>query len=256
VPELSAAPGASPAGGERRPSISVIVPVYRCAECLEELSSRLERTLSALTDRYEILLVDDRSPDDAWRRIGDLASRHPAVSAIRLSRNFGQHIAITAGLAASKGELAVVMDCDLQDAPELIASLHAKLSEGYDMVLARRIGRSHSLFRVWGARAYFWLLNRMSGEKLDGAYGCYSIVRRKVVEAYLTFQERERHSSCCAGSASKSEPSTTSISPGSTARVPIIFAASCGMPWMESSSRRRSSWNGSWGWVSCLLPQG
>ncbi len=188
---MSIAPGTSPSG--RRDSISVIVPVYRCSECLEELSTRLDSTLSALTDRYEILLVDDRSPDDAWHKISELAARQGAVSAIRLSRNFGQHIAITAGLAASRGDLAVVMDCDLQDTPELIADLHKKLSEGFDMVLARRVGRSHSLFRVWGARAYFWLLNRMSGEKLDGAYGCYSMVKRKVVDAYLTFQERERH---------------------------------------------------------------
>ena len=188
---MSAGPATGTLAANR--SISVVVPVYRCKECLEELTERLAATLAKLTDRFEVLLVEDRSPDGAWDAITALAARKPFVSAVRLSRNFGQHIAITAGLAVCRGDLAVVMDCDLQDTPELVAELHDRLSQGFDLVLARRTSRTHSLPRVLAARAYFGLLNRMTGEKLDGNYGAFSILTRKVVDAYLLFQERDRH---------------------------------------------------------------
>jgi len=174
-------------------SISVIVPVYGCQPCLAELLARLDRTLRVLSPRFEIILVDDRSPDDAWRSIISLGATYSELRAIRLSRNFGQHVAITAGLAAARGDVAVVMDCDLQDPPELIAALHKKMTEGYDVVLGRRVSRTHSRFRVWSARAYFWILGQVAGEAFDGTYGCFSMLSRKVVDAFLLFTERERH---------------------------------------------------------------
>lgn len=175
------------------PAISVVVPVYGCAGCLEQLCQQLEASLKPLTDRFEIILVDDRSPDDSWSRMGDLQAAHPAVKGIRLSRNFGQHIAITAGLAAARGDYAVVMDCDLQDPPSLIPELYAKLLEGYDMVLARRVERSHSLFRLAGAKAYFKLMGKLTGESVDGSYGTFSMLSRKVIDGFLRFEEKERH---------------------------------------------------------------
>src|SRR6185437_5634008 len=98
-----------------KPSFSVAVPVYKCGGCLQQLCERLESTLEKITDRYEIILVDDRSPDGAWIEILALQDKHPTVRGVRLSRNFGQQIAITAGLAAAKGDFVAVMDCDLQD---------------------------------------------------------------------------------------------------------------------------------------------
>jgi len=175
------------------PSFSIAIPVYQCSGCLEKLCERLEQTLEKLTDRYEIILVDDRSPDGSWDTILGLQSAHPAVRGVRLSRNFGQHIAITAGLAAAKGDLVGVMDCDLQDPPEMVAAMYAKILEGYDLVISRRTARSHSLWRVLAARIYFFLLNRTTQEKVDGNYGSCSLLTRKVVDAYLRFNERERH---------------------------------------------------------------
>ena len=174
-------------------SISVVVPVYNCRGCLSALCRRLQPVLESLTDRFEIILVDDRSPDGAWEAILALKASHPGVVGIRLSRNFGQQIAITAGLAAAKGELTVVMDCDLEDPPEMIRDLHAKLREGHDLVISRRAVRAHSAFRIVAAQIYFSLLGRLAGEKVDGNYGSFSILRRKVVDAYLQFSERERH---------------------------------------------------------------
>lgn len=174
-------------------AFSVVVPVYRCSGCLEDLCDRLVRVLEGIADRYEIILVDDRSPDDAWQNILALQTQHKSVRGVRLSRNFGQHIAITAGLSVARGDVAIVLDCDLQDPPELIVELYAKLQEGYDLVLARRIKREHSTFRIVGARTYFWILNRLSGTKIDGNYGSFSILTRKVIDAFLSFDERERH---------------------------------------------------------------
>jgi polyisoprenyl-phosphate glycosyltransferase len=175
------------------PTFSVVVPVYGCAECLEPLCSRLEAVLAAITSRFEIILVDDRSPDHAWRTIRELQDTYPAVKGLRLSRNFGQQIAISAGLAAAEGDYAVVMDCDLQDPPERIPDLYTKLRQGYDLVLARRAKRTHSPLRLAAARLYFAVLSRLAEERIDGSYGAFSLLSRKVIDAFLRFNERERH---------------------------------------------------------------
>ena len=179
--------------GNDRPSISVVVPVYGCVRCLVELCDRLEAALVAITPKFEVILVDDRSPDEAWEVIEYLANERPYVSGLRLSRNFGQHLAITAGLQEAAGDLVVVMDCDLQDPPERIADLVMKWREGYELILARRVERSHSAFRLVAARIYFGLLSILTEEPVDGAYGTFSLLTRKVVEAYLRFKEQDRH---------------------------------------------------------------
>lgn len=185
---------APPLNADDRPGISVVVPVYRGSPgVLEQLCTRLQVVLSQLTDRFEIILVDDRSPTDDWRWILALQHRHASVRGLRLSRNFGQHIAITAGMTVAKGDRIVVMDCDLQDPPELIADLTAKMEEGYDLVLARRATRSHSGLRILAARLYFRLMSLMTEEEIDGSYGCFCLLSRKVVDNFLQFSERERH---------------------------------------------------------------
>ncbi|MCX7111128.1 MAG: glycosyltransferase family 2 protein [Proteobacteria bacterium] len=175
------------------PRISVVIPVYGCAGCLEPLCNRIKQSLTQITRRFEIILVDDRSPDDAWPVIAELQMHHQEVKGIRLSRNFGQHVAISAGLAAAWGDYAVVMDCDLQDPPEKIPELFAKLNEGFDLVLARRTERTHSFFRLIAAKSYFGLISRLTEENIDGSYGTFSILTRKVIDAFLQFGERERH---------------------------------------------------------------
>jgi glycosyltransferase involved in cell wall biosynthesis len=175
------------------PAISVVVPVYGCVNCLEQLCQQLEASLKTLTDRFEIILVDDRSPDNSWSQLAPLQTQHPEVKGIRLSRNYGQHIAITAGLSAARGDYAVVMDCDLQDPPSLIPELYAKLQEGYDLVLAKRVVRNHSPFRLFAAKAYFKLLSKLTEEPVDGSYGSFSILSRKVIDGFLLFGEKERH---------------------------------------------------------------
>jgi len=174
--------------------LSVVVPVYGCRDCLLELHKRLTAQLEAITPDYEIILVDDRSPDGSWTVLKTIATADARVRAIRLSRNFGQHNAITAGLAASRARWTVVMDCDLQDPPEEIPRLLQAAREGsLDLVLAQRESRKDSWLRVLLARGYFRLLNTFMGTDIDGRFGTFSILSRKVVEAYLHLGDRDRH---------------------------------------------------------------
>jgi polyisoprenyl-phosphate glycosyltransferase len=173
--------------------LSVVVPVYRCAECLVPLHRRLTTTVGAVTDRHELIFVDDRSPDDAWSVLLRLAREDDAVRAIRLSRNFGQQAAITAGIAASHGRWTVVMDCDLQDPPEVIAELYRRAQEGFEIVLARRKQKKHSLFRLLAARVYFKLIALFLGVHISGEYGSFSILSAKARDAFLRVPDRDRH---------------------------------------------------------------
>ncbi|MGI8513003.1 MAG: glycosyltransferase family 2 protein [Solirubrobacteraceae bacterium] len=172
--------------------LSVVIPVYGCAPCLPALHRRLAATLDGLVESYEIVFVDDRSPDGAWATLEELAATHPEVRILRLSRNFGQHAAITAGLAESSGRWAVVMDCDLQDPPEAIPALWAKAQEGYDVVLSRRKRRRQSLPRRLAGSAYYRLRNFLVRTDMYINYTNLSIVSRKVVDAFLTLRDRDR----------------------------------------------------------------
>jgi glycosyltransferase involved in cell wall biosynthesis len=173
--------------------LSVIVPVYNAQECLRELHARLTAVLTGMGCSYEIVLVDDRSRDASWAVTSALARADVHVRAIRLSRNFGQHAAITAGLAECEGEWAVVMDCDLQDPPEEIPQLYAKAREGFDVVLARRVHRKHSWFRRGAARAYAAILARFNRLQFDGSHGSFSIISRRVIDAFLGVGDTARH---------------------------------------------------------------
>lgn len=172
--------------------ISVVVPVYGCRGCLGELHRRLGAALEPLSTDYEVLLVDDGSPDDAWAEVRRLSALDPRVCGLRLSRNFGQHAAITAGLAASRGRWVVVLDCDLQDPPEEIPRLYAKALEGYDVVLSRREERVESLPRRLAASAYFRVHNMLAKGNLHTNYTNLSIISRKVVESFLALRDHDR----------------------------------------------------------------
>jgi polyisoprenyl-phosphate glycosyltransferase len=176
-----------------RIELSVVIPVYGCRSCLADLYTRLKAVLDQVAPEHEIILVDDRSPDGSWERLRDMAERDLSIKALRLSRNFGQHAAITAGLAESRGQWVVVMDCDLQDPPEEIPQLYKKACEGFDIVFARRKQKKHSLYRRLAARAFFRIINFFNETNIHGEHGSFSILSRHVVEAFLKLQDRDRH---------------------------------------------------------------
>jgi glycosyltransferase involved in cell wall biosynthesis len=169
--------------------LSVVIPVYGCAGGLRELHRRLTASLQTVTSEYEIVLVDDRSRDGAWPIMLALADEDPRLRILRLSRNFGQHAAITAGLSRATGARVVVMDCDLQEPPELIPALYAKALEGYDVVRTAREGHQHRPWRRVASRSYRSLF--MQADR-GVAYSTLSLISRKVVDVFLSLPERDR----------------------------------------------------------------
>jgi dolichol-phosphate mannosyltransferase len=169
--------------------LSVVVPVYGCADCLVALHDRLTRSVSEITDSYELVFVDDRSLDEGWAVLQALARSDGHVKAFRLSRNFGQDAAITAGLAQSSGAWAVVMDCDLQEAPEDIPRLWAAAGEGYEIVRTIRRGWRHSRFRRATSRLY----RRLTIETdVRPDYSNLSLLSRRVIDAFLRLRDHDR----------------------------------------------------------------
>lgn len=177
----------------RAVELTVVVPVFRCAQTLPSLHERLSRSADEIAGQVEFVFIDDRSDDGAWDVLRAIARRDARVRAIRFSRNFGQHIAITAGLREAHGRFAVVMDCDLQHRPEEIPRLYATALGGYDIVLARRRGRQHPWPRRLATRAYFGLMNVFLGTRFEGEYDSFSIVGRKVIDSFLRVGDRSRH---------------------------------------------------------------
>jgi polyisoprenyl-phosphate glycosyltransferase len=175
------------------PELSVVIPVYGCAGCLPALHERLHASLDGAVPEWEVVFVDDRSVDGGWEVLEALAARSARVRALRLSRNFGQHAAITAGLAEARGRWTVVMDCDLQDPPEEIPVLHRTALEGYDIVFGRRRRRHERGFRRMATRAYLWTVNRFLKLDIDGSYGSFSIISDRVREAFLELRDKDRH---------------------------------------------------------------
>ena len=175
-----------------KPYISIVSPVYHGEKMLEELVRRNVESVSTITNDYEIILVNDNSPDDSWDEIVKQCASNPKVKGINLSRNFGQHYAITAGLHYAKGDWVVVMDCDLQDRPEEIPNLYRRAMEGYDIVYARRAVRKDGFLKRMSSKLYHQVFNWLSGLKSDSAIANFGIYKQSVIEEFNKMPERAR----------------------------------------------------------------
>jgi len=172
--------------------ISVVSPVYKAELIVDELVRRLTTELKKITDSYEIILVEDCGPDNAWEKIEENCAKDDHVTGIKLSRNFGQHHAITAGLDHCSGEWVVVMDCDLQDRPEEIINLLNKAKEGYDIVYARRAQRQDNFFKKRASKLYGRIFFWLSGMKIDKTIANFGIYNRKVIKSIYKLREPMR----------------------------------------------------------------
>jgi glycosyltransferase involved in cell wall biosynthesis len=174
------------------PEVSVVIPVYGCRNCLEELVDRIGSALRPVCAGYEILLVDDNSPDQSWPRIKELSERYPAVRGLRLSRNFGQHAAISAGLQYATGGRVVVMDCDLQDVPEEIPNLLAALEGDVEVVLGQRVDRQDTWFKRTGSMLFYRTLGWLTDTRYDHTTANFGAYSRKVIDALNDMPETDR----------------------------------------------------------------
>jgi dolichol-phosphate mannosyltransferase len=174
------------------PHISVVVPVYNEeAATLSELALQLKTALAPITDDFELILVDDGSHNDAWARIISLSQADRRVTGIRLTRNFGQHAAIAAGIDRANGDWVIVMDADLQDRPVVISDLYRRANEGFDIVFVSPTNRPEGVLYSWITRAFYGLLHFLAGYELSHHQGNFSIITREVAEAYRRVPDRD-----------------------------------------------------------------
>ncbi len=176
--------------------ISIVSPVYGAEKIVKELVTQIGQGVAELGCDYEIILVEDASPDKSWEQIVEVAAQNDKVKGYKLSRNFGQHAAIKAGLSVCTGDVAIVMDCDLQDNPKYIKELLEKYHEGNDIVYTYKKKRNHSRFKNVTAVLYNAVLNFLLENKsleADKNVGAYSLVSRKVIEAFISYNDYQFH---------------------------------------------------------------
>lgn len=167
--------------------ISIVIPVYMGESMVSDLCEEIFRCTQDFDS--EIVLVNDSSPDNSWSVIADLCKSNNRIKGINLSRNYGQHPAIFAGLSESKGEIIIVMDCDFQDNPLYIPELIKELNKGYDIVLAKRIERKEVLFKRLMNKLFYYSLSYFTNLNFDGSIGNYGAYRRKVIDAAISIPE-------------------------------------------------------------------
>ncbi len=175
------------------PHISIVTPVYGCCKSLNNLYERLNKTLSSITDDFEIIMVNDASPDNAWEVIKNLANEDNRVKGVNLSRNFGQHKAITAGLDYASGDWVIVMDCDLQDQPKEILKLYNKACEGYDIVFGRRTERKDSFFKKLSSKLFYKIYDYFTESKIDNTIANFSIISKNALKKLQELREQNRN---------------------------------------------------------------
>lgn len=172
--------------------VSIVVPMYNTRDCISDLYKRLADTMEKRGWQFELVCVDDKSPQNDWEIVIQLADKDSRVKLIKLVRNFGQQAAISAGLTFTKGDWIIVMDADLQDSPEDIPKLVEMGLEGYNVVFALRNMRKDNWLKKlysWSFHKVFKLLSRMDTDTRIGNFGAYS---RKVIDAFLSLKESFR----------------------------------------------------------------
>lgn len=172
--------------------ISVVSPVYLAAGTVSELCKRLEIALAQISVDYEIILVEDGSPDSSWDEIVHETSRNNKIRGLKLSRNFGQHHAITAGVDFASGDWVVVMDCDLQDPPELVPELYKKAREGNDLVVVLFEKRQGKKIKQFFSRVFWRLLTWLTELPFDHRAGNFRIFSRKAADSFKLYREQAR----------------------------------------------------------------
>ena len=172
--------------------LSIVSPVYRAEKMVHMLVERIVKSVTTITEDFEIILVNDASPDASWSVIEYECAQDKRVKGINLSRNFGQHYAITAGLHYAKGEWVVVMDCDLQDRPEEIPALYQKALEGYDIVYARRVDRQDKGLKKLSSTIFHKTFDWLSGSTTDKTIANFGIYKQCVIAEYNRMPERAR----------------------------------------------------------------
>jgi polyisoprenyl-phosphate glycosyltransferase len=172
--------------------ISAVVACYYDEPAIPIMHARLKETFARLGVAYEIIFVNDASPDNARVVLAELAARDPHVVVINHSRNFGTQSVFTSGMKMATGDAVVCLDGDLQDPPELIAEFYTKWIEGYDIVYGQRVKREETLARRWAYKAFYRVLRSVSYIDIPADAGDFALMDRKVVDALNALPENNR----------------------------------------------------------------
>lgn len=173
--------------------ISVVIPTYNEEANIQMLYDRLSAVLDQMSVQYELIFVNDGSKDKTIELVKGLAEQTSVVKYIDFSRNFGHQVAVTAGLDQCSGEAIVIIDADLQDPPELIADMYQKMSEGYEVVYAKRAKRKgESWLKLWTAGAFYKILGKITSISIPVDTGDFRIIDRKIVEILKQMPERNK----------------------------------------------------------------
>lgn len=173
--------------------ISVVTPVFNEREALPHLFRVLPEVLQQLAEEYEIVVVNDGSTDGTGEYLRLCALEDARIKVISFTRNFGQQAAMTAGLDCVDGDVVVVMDCDLQDPPEMLAKMLAKLHEGFDVVSCQRETRAgESLFKRWSATAFYQLMQKCIDPRIPAEVGDFRMYTRRAADALCGLREQHR----------------------------------------------------------------
>ncbi len=177
-----------------QPDYSFVVPILDEAECLPELVKRLDELMDRLDGPAEVLLVDDGSRDRSYELMLEACYRDTRFKAIRLSRNFGHQVAITAGLDCAGGKAVVVMDADLQDPPEVVLEMVSQWKAGYEIVhTVRQEREGESAFKRGTAALFYRILRRLTDVDVPADAGDFRLIDRKAVEAFKQMRESNRY---------------------------------------------------------------
>ncbi len=182
----------SPTRAEPSKKLSAIIAVYRDGPAIPYMYARLKTTFEKIGVGYEIIFVNDCSPDNAGEVLAELASRDRRVVVINHSRNFGSQSAFTSGMKIATGDAVVLMDGDLQDPPEMIEQLHQKWCEGYDVVYGIRVRREAPLLMQYAYKAFYRVLNAVSYVFIPVDAGDFSLIDRRVVDVLNALPENHR----------------------------------------------------------------
>jgi glycosyltransferase involved in cell wall biosynthesis len=175
------------------PTYSLVVPAYNEEGVIEELVARLTEVMDSLDGEAEAILVDDGSSDRTYELLVAAARDEPRLRLVKLSRNFGHQVALTAGVDVSSGDAVIVLDADLQDPPEVILELAARWREGYDIVYAvRDLREGETRFKRATAAAFYRAFNRISEVKVPVDVGDFRLVDRRALDVFARMRESNR----------------------------------------------------------------
>ncbi len=175
------------------PELSVVVPCYNEEDCLDELHRRLSEVCAATVSRWEIVLVDDGSRDRTWPILERLGDEDPRVVAVKLSRNHGHQLALTAGLSVARGDRVLIIDADLQDPPEALGEMMRIMDDGADVVYGQREHREgESWFKLRTASTFYRLINALSDQPIPVDTGDFRLISRRALDVLQAMPERHR----------------------------------------------------------------